>query len=153
MRRAERSIQDEQRLAEMLEQASVCRIAFNDDPYPYVVPVNYVYQTPSLYFHSAAAGRKMDLIAADGRVCFEIDKCTAIEGGRRACNWGARFESIIGEGQASLLSDPAEKRSALEALMEKYSGRGGWTLDASEVEMVAVVRIDVAHLSGKASDP
>ena len=152
MRRAEKEIRDEQRLVEMLEQAQVCRIPFNDDPYPYVVPVNFVYRVPCLYFHSAGVGRKMDLIAADGRVCFEIDECMAIEGRDRACNWGARFESIIGEGQASVLTDTAEKRVALEALMEKYSGRRDWALDTPEVERVAVVRIDVKHLSGKASD-
>ena len=152
MRRAEKEIRDEQRLVGMLEQAKVCRIGFNDDPYPYVVPVNFVYLASCLYFHSAATGRKMDLIATDGRVCFEIDKCTATEGGDRACNWGARFESIIGEGQASVLDDTAEKRVVLEAFMEKYSGRRDWALDTSEVERVAVVRVDVAHLSGKASD-
>ena len=152
MRRAERAIQDEHKLTDMLEQAQVCRIGFNDDPYPYVVPVNFVYRAGCLYFHSAAEGRKMALISADGRVCFELDHGTIVDGGDRACAWGTHYESIIGEGRASVVSDPAEKRSALEALMEKYSGRKGWTVAASEVDGVAVVRIEVEHLSGKASE-
>lgn len=151
MRRAEREIRDEQKLTEMLEQAQVCRIGFNDDPYPYVVPVNFVYTASRLYFHSAAEGRKMSLIAADGSVCFELDHGAVVEGGDRACTWGTRYESIIGEGRASVVSDAAEKLAALEALMVKYSGREGWTMSTSEVDGVAVVRVDVEHMCGKAS--
>ena len=151
MRRSEREIRDEQKLSELLEQAEVCRLGFNDDPYPYVVPVNFVYRAGRLYFHSAAEGRKMALIERAGEVCIEVDQGSVVAGDDRACSWGTRYESVIGEGRASVVGDAQEKLEALQALMEKYSGRADWSIPASELDRVAVVRIDIEHLSGKAS--
>ncbi len=151
MRREERQIQDRDKLFGILEQAHVCRIAFNDNPFPYVVPVNFVYVEERLYFHSALAGRKMDLIAKDGLVCFEIDRQIVIRPDDIPCGWGVKYESVIGEGKAFVLADLNEKRSALLCLMEKYSGRSDWEFSSEVLQSVAVVRVDIHSITGKAS--
>lgn len=66
-----------------------------------------------------------------------------------ACGWGNRYESIIGEGRATLLSTPEEKRQALAAIMAHYSARKDYTFEDAMVNLVQVIQIDVTALSCK----
>ncbi len=151
MRREEKEIQNQEEISRILEQAPVCRIALNDDPFPYLVPVNFVYAKQCLYFHSALEGRKMDLIERNGKLCFEVDRQIGLVSGDRACRWGMRYESVIGEGEAIVLADPDEKRAALLGLMEKYTSRSDWEIPPEALQDVALVRVDILHISGKRS--
>ena len=73
MRRNEREITDPKIIEEIIHQATICRIALYDADYPYIVPLNYGYESGALYFHSAKEGKKIDLIRKNSRVCFEIE--------------------------------------------------------------------------------
>jgi uncharacterized protein len=149
MRRGEREITDRARVEGMLREEPVCRIAFNGEPYPYVVPVNFAFDSGVLYFHGAAEGLKMALLARDPRVCFEVDRQNGIREANRACGWGTSYASVIGRGRARVLASPADKQAALRLLMRKYSGRADWELPA--LEGVTLVAVDVEELTGKES--
>ena len=77
MRRHDREITEKEEMIEILNKCSVCRLAFNDIDYPYIVPLNYGVEVTAeevvLYFHSAKTGTKHDLIKRDNRVSFEVD--------------------------------------------------------------------------------
>ena len=149
MRRNEKEIQSRSEINRVLEQAAVCRIAFNDDPFPYIVPLNFVFSGECLYFHSARAGRKMKLIRENAKVCFEVDNQIGLKTGQQACQWGTRYESVIGEGLAIDIVDLDEKRSALQKLMQKYSSQSEWDIPADALHDVAIVRVDVQSIAGK----
>ena len=72
MRRKEKEIKDKDKIIRVFDDAQVCRIAFNDSPFPYIVPVHFVYVKDCLYFHSAEKGRKIELIEKDRRVCLKL---------------------------------------------------------------------------------
>ena len=149
MRRSEREITDRIRLHDILDRSQVCRLVLHDQPYPYIVPVNYVRVDERIYFHSAPEGRKMELLRRDPRIRFEVDRLIAITEGQAACRWGALYESVIGAGPARIVETLSEKEMALHGLMEKYSGRSGWVFAAAALKAVVVVRIDIQDLSGK----
>jgi nitroimidazol reductase NimA-like FMN-containing flavoprotein (pyridoxamine 5'-phosphate oxidase superfamily) len=149
MRREEQAITDPAAIEEMLRSELVCRIALHDDPYPYVVPLHFVYDAGSIYFHSARLGRKIELMEKNRHVCFEVDHLEAIVPGDAACSWSARYRSVIGEGVAGLV--PEEERSrVLGLLMKKYGGRGDYTFTKEGLQGVAVVRIDIRAMTAKA---
>jgi len=151
VRRSEREIVDREEVDRILETCAVCRLAMNDRPYPYVVPLHYVYSSDRLYVHSANAGRKLDLIAADHHVCFEVDRVVEIVQGERACEWGTRYESVIGTGVASLVADDGEKQTALRELMKKHSGSDDWAFPPESLDRLAVIRVDITSAVGKRS--
>jgi nitroimidazol reductase NimA-like FMN-containing flavoprotein (pyridoxamine 5'-phosphate oxidase superfamily) len=153
MRRNERQIGDRTEADRILETCMVCRLAMNGRPYPYVVPLHYVYLTDRLYLHCATEGRKLDLIAADNHVCFEVEGDVEIIRAERVCGWGTRYESVIGTGLASIVEDDGEKLTALRELMRKYSGTSEWDFSPVSIERLAVIRVDIDDLTGKRSRP
>lgn len=109
MRRTERVITQRTEIDALLNQGSLCHLGLVEDGTPYVVPVTYGYDGRSIFFHSALAGRKMDILRTNPRICFEITPTWSLVPGKRGCDWTASYESVIGWGQASLVDDPEKK--------------------------------------------
>ncbi len=149
MRRTDREITDRARIEQIIRSSDVCHVAFSDTPHPYVLPLNFVYLDGCLYFHCARDGRKIDLIAADPHVAWEVDRQIDLIPADQPCGWGIRYESVAGTGIASILTDEAEKAKALTALMTRYSGKTDWTFSHEQLGSVTVVRIQIAEMTGK----
>ncbi len=155
MRRADKAVTDQKEIEAILREAQVCRIAMCDRSEPYVVPVCFGYEDRKLYFHSAAEGKKIEALRANPRVCFEVEVDVEVRLGKVPCGSGVRYRSVIGRGRAELIEDEDEKRRALDVLMRHY---GGEFLDyarspaaAAAMKKIAVVRIAVEEMTGKAS--
>ena len=58
---------------ELLNSQLLCRISFNDQPSPHLVPMEYYYFGDTMYFHLTTSGKKMDLIRKDPSVTVEVD--------------------------------------------------------------------------------
>ena len=60
MRRHDREITDIKEMTDILYRCLVCRLAFNDKDFPYIIPLNYGIDVQdgivTLYFHSALTG-------------------------------------------------------------------------------------------------
>jgi nitroimidazol reductase NimA-like FMN-containing flavoprotein (pyridoxamine 5'-phosphate oxidase superfamily) len=148
MRRADRLVTDREAIDDVLRRADVLHLAMAGDGGPYVVPVNFGYDGERIWIHCAEEGHKLDLLAADPRVCFEACVDVRIVPGKQ-CGWGARFRSVVGFGTATLVDDPAEKARGLAVIIEHYSGRPE-TVPTAKAIGVAVLRIDIESMTGKA---
>lgn len=75
MRQKNREITDFNEKIEVMKKCDVCRLALNDDGYPYIIPLNFGMSVEgkkvTLYFHSALEGYKVDLMKRDNRASFE----------------------------------------------------------------------------------
>ncbi len=151
MRRADKEITDAGEIRAVLENAEIMRLAMRGDEYPYIVPLNFVLLEGALYFHAAAKGYKLECLRKDPNVCFEVDESGGLkQEGDDPCKWGMRFESVIGFGRAVFVTDPDEKHTALNAIIRRYAGALPAMSEAA-VEATAVVRIDIAGMTGKRS--
>ncbi|MCF8092357.1 MAG: pyridoxamine 5'-phosphate oxidase family protein [Desulfotignum sp.] len=148
MRRKEKQITKTADIEQILKQGQVCRLGFVDRNVPYIVPVNYGYQDQALYFHSAPAGRKIDLICANPLVCFEVDELVKMNKAANACDWGVSFKSVIGTGTARMLETPAEKKAGLDIIMAHYSGRS-FDYPDKMLAKTAVIKVTVEEMTGK----
>jgi nitroimidazol reductase NimA-like FMN-containing flavoprotein (pyridoxamine 5'-phosphate oxidase superfamily) len=133
-----------------------------DNGYPYVVPLNYVYDVSArrIYFHSAREGHKLNALKANEKVCFTVvGKAKVLPDALSTA-----YESAIFFGRASLV-EGAEKEDALWKLLRKYvlgtgkdaAGMSQSTEAVSEylannASRAVVVRIDVEHITGKKRD-
>jgi nitroimidazol reductase NimA-like FMN-containing flavoprotein (pyridoxamine 5'-phosphate oxidase superfamily) len=152
MRRNDRAIDDRAAQELILDAATVVRLGFVDAGRPYVVPLNFARVGGALYFHSAAAGRKVDLLRSGAEVCFEAEGDCRVVVADDACSCSAYYESVIGWGRPEFLTDPDEKRLALRAINRKY----GVTDDPIEPKLLArteVVRLAITEMTGKAHRP
>jgi len=155
MRRKDREITDRREIDALLCRSTVCRVAFAVGDEPYLVPLSYGYdgKAGALIFHTAMEGKKIDCIAANPRVCFEVEGVVEVdEGGEEACAWGVRYESVIGFGTIVEIADPEEKVRACLLLTEQQAGRSmNWTIDSKTLAGTRVWRLDIESLSGKRS--
>ncbi len=151
MRRKDKEIKALEEIVEIIEKAPVLRLGLCKDDVPYVVPMNFGYRDGCLYVHCAREGRKMDMIRANPRVCFEIDTDLEVIRAEQPCDWGMRFASVIGFGTASVLEAPEDRRNGLDAIMEHY-GCGPWQpYSESILKHTAVIRVQVEEMTGKRS--
>ncbi len=153
MRRQDRRITDPAMICAVLDKCRTLHLGLVEDGRVYIVPLNYGWTEENgryiLYAHSAAEGRKIDLIRGGADVGFEMETGVEYFDADTACGWGNRYESIIGEGRATLLETPEEKRQALAAIMAHYSARKDYTFEDAMVNLVQVIQIDVTALSCK----
>jgi nitroimidazol reductase NimA-like FMN-containing flavoprotein (pyridoxamine 5'-phosphate oxidase superfamily) len=118
---------------------------------PYVTPLNYLYYRGNIYFHSKTEGRKLDNIAANSRVCFEVSavaKLTVTHD--RPCSCSTRYTSVLAFGRARVVSDAAEKTALLNLLVERYAESTAFQpVEEKHAAGCAVVEIAVEQISGK----
>jgi hypothetical protein len=154
MRRADREITDEKVINNFIQNESIIRIAFYDEGDIYIVPVNYGHCLEEgkhiFYFHGAKAGRKYELSFRTPSVGFEIDGDFKILEAESACDYSAKFQSVIGTGRLSVVEDIDYKIKGLNILMEQITGQPTWEYDSKMVDGVAVFRLEVDKLSCKA---
>ena len=154
MRRSDREIIDNSAIEAFIAKEQIIRIAFYDNGDIYVVPVNYGYSNEngkySFYFHGASAGRKFELAKASPKVGFEIDGKYELLEAEVACDFSAKFQSVIGTGTLSLVEDKAEKILGLNCLMKQTTNKPKWEYKDEMLIGVAVFRLDVEKMSCKA---
>ena len=122
MRRKDREIQDRQEIFDILKKCDTVRIGIQGEKYPYVVPVSFgmevVDDKAVVYFHCAQQGMKLDMLKKDPHVCVEGDLFIKTE--KTGHGITTRYESIIGFGECSFVSDEKEKIHALKLITEHY---------------------------------
>lgn len=150
MRRKEKEIKDHEEIMEILKRASVCRLGLSYHDIPYVVPMNYGYQDNCLYFHSAKAGKKLDIIRKNPHVCFEIDLETQVIKREKPCHWGMKYKSVIGFGVAELIPEVAAKKEALKIILKHYTTES-FEFSDQDVENVEIIKVEINEMSGKKS--
>ena len=152
MRRSEREITSRDEIDAILLRERTLRVAFAASNEPYVVPLSYGYdqKNGALYMHTAAIGRKLEFIARNPRVCFEVEGSTSLRPADKACAWGLDYESVIGYGDVSEVVDSEEKAHALRCLMRQQTGASTtWTFVAKELSATRVWALLIDSVTGK----
>lgn len=148
MRRDEREITDPAVIDSLLQASRVMYIALSQDNIPFMVPVFYVWDGKSLYFHSARSGSKMRILQHNNAVCFAISQFDGVIEDALACDFEARHRTVIGLGAAHFVEDKAEKTAILHQLMARFSDKS-FTFPDANLSATRVVRIDIASIKGK----
>jgi hypothetical protein len=148
MRRAEREIVGDAGIREILEAAPVLYLAIRDDPAPYVIPVCFGFEKGTIYFHSAVAGTKVDLLRADPRVGFSAHAGFEVKAGRAACDFAARALSVTGTGVARIVEEEKERIRGLDLIMRHYSSPAP-SYSPSTLARTLVIAVDIRAIRGK----
>ena len=154
MRRADREITDTEEILAILQECNVCHLGMALGNSPYIVPLNYGYTCQdgriSIIFHSAKEGRKIDMLAANPRVCFQVDCGHSLVTGDRACSYGYAYRSVIGFGTVAVVEEEAEKAACLNILMKHQTGEDReFSFDDSTLRETAVFRLPLEEITGK----
>jgi hypothetical protein len=148
MRRKEFEISDRAEIEEIIKSAEVCRLGLSDNGMPYIVPLNFGYREGTLYIHCAPKGRKLDILKENDNVCVEFEGRHELIKADKACDWSAKYSSVIGFGKGEIVTDPDGKREGLEVLMSQYSDRD-YEFSDDELKTVSIIKVTLHELTGK----
>ncbi len=144
MRRKDKEIKDKKEIESVISKCDVCRIAFCENNFPYIVPVCFGYRNNRLYFHSASYGKKIDIIKKNNRVCFEFDIHRELIKSENPCDWDMKFNSVIGSGKAFFIDDLEEKTKALNIIAGHYS-TDTFEYQKNSVDNVTIIRVEIEN--------
>ena len=154
MRRKDKEVTDKQDLLEIVRNCKVCRLGLAVDERPYVVPLNFGYsweeaEPLKLFFHCASVGLKLDMLAKNNLLCFEMDYGHKLLPAPTASKYSFAYASIIGWGRGYIITQDEEKRHALYKLMEHQAGPGEYEISAADVDEVTVFCLEAEEITGK----
>lgn len=149
MRRAKRTISDED-AGSLLAKGRRATLAVNgDDGYPFAFPIDYRFDADAnkIYFHGAKAGQKVDALRRSDKVCLTVMGNERLEDGE----WAPYVQSVVVFGRCRLVDDAAKTEAEVRRLALKYYP------SAEEVERelekylsaVQLYEIEIEHLTGK----
>lgn len=149
MRRAKRTISDEDARS-LLAKGRRATLAVNgDDGYPFAFPIDYRFDAEAnkIYFHGAKAGQKVDALRRSDKVCLTVMGNERLEDGE----WAPYVQSVVVFGRCRLVDDTAKTEAEVRRLALKYYP------SAEEVERelekylsaVQLYEIEIEHLTGK----
>lgn len=150
MRKSEKLVSDIKEIEEILNKAQVLRVAFANNGKPYIIPVNFGYESGRLYFHTGYEGQKIDFLKANPTVCFEVDVDAKIVPAEKACKFSCNYLSVVGYGTARFVEDLEEKTRALDIIMAHYSDKK-FEFDREILKITAIVEIDITSVTGRRS--
>ncbi len=152
MRRTDKQIINKADIEQIIKNSLVCRLALSKDNIPYLVPVSFGYDGKCLYVHTAKEGKKIDFIKANNLVCFEFDiNVKTVEHESIACKWSTSYQSVIGYGKMTEITDFNEAAYALNQIMLQYSGND-WEMTEKMLSTVKMWKIEIDEMSGKQSE-
>jgi uncharacterized protein len=148
MRRKNREITDRAEIDAILHSANLMRIALVDGDTSFLVPVFYAFDGTAIYFHSAKAGTKIDIMKRNNKVCFEISIDHGVIKNDVACDFEAKHRTIIGFGKVVFIGDESEKIKALDLIVAQFSEKK-FEYPKANLGQTVVIRIDIESIKGK----
>jgi nitroimidazol reductase NimA-like FMN-containing flavoprotein (pyridoxamine 5'-phosphate oxidase superfamily) len=151
-------IKSKERIIEFLSSQQTGRISsIDENGFPQIIPMNFVFINDVVYIHSHIRGEKLDNIRRNKKVGFEVDKSleflpSYFSDPTDASLADTLYISVVIKGNASIVSDKEEKTNALNGLMKKYQPEGGYESikpDMDVLKEVEVIKIIPESLRGK----
>ncbi len=134
LRRADREIEEPDRIDGILLRGRYATFALVDESDPYVVTLSYGYDFSArrMYFHVAHEGHKLDVITRHPEVCGTV----VIDHGYNQGECEHPFESVVMRGSMRVVSSAEEKRHAIHTLVthlendpDTYWSSRSWRLE------------------------
>lgn len=152
MRKSNREVTDKSEIIDIMRRCDVCRLAFNNGAFPYILPLNFGLIAEedriTLLFHSALEGEKVGLIHRDNRASFEMDCKHELQYYEEKGYCTMAYESVIGQGCIRILEND-EKIEALQCIMNHYHPEKNAYFNRLAVSRTMVYCLEVEKITGK----
>ncbi len=151
-------INSSERIKDFLKEEHVGRISsIDENGFPQIIPMNFVFLNDIIYIHSHTKGEKLDNISQNNKVGFEVDReleflPSYFDDPHDASLADTLYISVVIKGIAYFVTDRKEKTLALNGLMEKYQPEGQYDPIKSNMQVldaVTVIKIISETIHGK----
>jgi nitroimidazol reductase NimA-like FMN-containing flavoprotein (pyridoxamine 5'-phosphate oxidase superfamily) len=151
-RRPQRASYDPDTVFAILDAGFVAHVAFVDGDHPFVIPMAYVRRDCDLVLHGSAVSRMLGVGASGAAISACVTLLDGLVYARSAFHHSVNYRSVMVLGSAREITDEAEKRACLDALVNRFApGRAQLVRAPSEKELAAtrVIAIAIEEASAK----
>ncbi len=157
-RAPQRASYDKDVVHAILDEGWVCHLGFVRGDAPVVLPTIYARVGERLYLHGSTGSRPMRGAGETHGdepgmpVCVTVTHVDGVVLARSAFHHSVNYRSVVVHGTAHQVTDPEERRAALDALVDHVvPGRSAQSRPANKKELAAtaVVRVDLTEVSAK----
>ena len=151
-RLAKRATYDRATIHPILDSALLCHIAYVVDGQPYCTPTAFWREDETLFWHGSSASRMLRAQAGGVPVCLTVTHMDGLVLARSGFNHSINYRSVMAFGTARLLADPAEKRAAMDAFVERFfPGRNESLREPTgqEVKATSILAMEIEQASAK----
>jgi len=99
----------------ILDEGLICHVGFVVDGQPFVIPTAYGRVGDRLYLHGSPASRMLRTLQQGVEVCVTVTLLDGLVLARSAFHHSMNYRSVVVFGTATLVNDPDEKMTALQA--------------------------------------
>ena len=117
-REANRGSHDFDLACQILDAGKICHVGFSLDEQPYVLPMSYGRMSDQLLIHGSIASRLMKNLSDGLRCCVTVTHYDGLVYARSTFNSSMNYRSVMVFGMARLITDPDEKRTGIQALVD-----------------------------------
>lgn len=142
----------EKEMNDVLRNAQVGRIAtYNENGYPYVVPVHFVVYEEKVYIHGLIKGQKISNLLKNDKVGFEVDEMGAIVPNyENSCGTNTKYRSVIILGTARMVEEADRKEEILHAIVIKYTPQlSHLNFPEKMMQSTSIIEITPVETTGK----
>ncbi len=93
---------------EVLERVGYGHLGCAEDDQPYVVPINYVYEKPNIYFYTTD-GKKTDILKRNPRICLQVEEIV------NKADW----QSVVFMGEAEEIVETEDRERVMQKILER----------------------------------
>ncbi|MEV0321758.1 pyridoxamine 5'-phosphate oxidase family protein [Streptomyces sp. NPDC050658] len=157
-RARERASYDQALVHAILDETYVCHLGFVRDGAPIVLPTLYGRVGERLYVHGSTGSRPLRMAGSAPEedpgleVCLTVTHVDGLVLARSHFHHSINYRSVMIHGTAHQVTDPEEKRTALDAFVDHVvPGRSGDSrpANAKELAATAVLSLDLNEVSAK----
>ena len=136
----------------ILAEGLYCHVGFSVDGQPYVIPTIYARVENRLYIHGSPASRMVRSIRERMPVCVTVTLLDGLVLARSAFHHSMNYRSVVILGQATEVTDPDEKVTAIKAIVDHVMV-GRWEdvrePATQELKATSVIRVPLEEVSAK----
>ena len=145
------TIEEKERIEQILNSEQVCFVGFSDeDGVPYVLPMNYGYEDNIIYLHSGPVGKAIRILDKNPNVC--ITFCTQPkliwQHPDVACSYRMQAESVICNGKVVFEEEFEEKERILGVIMRQYIDKD-FKYSVPAVNNVKIWKVEIDSIAAK----
>jgi uncharacterized protein len=151
-RHPERGIYERAAIEAILDEALHCHVGFACDGQTFVIPTIHARIGDVLYLHGSPASRMLRELGGGVDVCVTVTLVDGVVLARSVYKHSLNYRSAMVLGRARMVEDLAEKRAALEAVVEHVCqgrSRDARPPNAQELAGTTVLALSIDEASAK----
>jgi nitroimidazol reductase NimA-like FMN-containing flavoprotein (pyridoxamine 5'-phosphate oxidase superfamily) len=141
----------------ILAQGIVAHVGFEQEGWPYVMPMTFLYREGSIFLHGAPGSRIIKTLGAGARCCITVTLLDGLIASKSAETHSVNYRSVVCFGRGRSVTDERTRVAVLEEMIGRYfPGRAAGAdyahITRQELKATRLVEVPLEAISAKGRD-